>query len=232
MLNKILKTAALAGALTGAVQAAEIEVKIINNTGVSHFTPLLVSTHAHAVSLYKTGMPASASLQAMAEGGNIAHLVADLSGEDAEIVENPAGGLLAPGTDTTATLMTDSTNDSLSLVAMILPSNDGFIALNNWKIPTKPGVYKVALNAYDAGTEANDEIINGAGAPGAAGIPADPSGNGGTGGTGVVGAQIEGFVHIHRGILGDSDASGGMSDLDASKHRWLNPVATAVITVK
>ena len=232
MLNTILKTAALAGALTGAVQAAEIEVKIINNTGVSHFTPLLVSTHAHSVSLYKTGMPASASLQAMAEGGNIAHLVADLSGEDAEIVENPAGGLLAPGAQTTATLMTDSTNDSLSLVAMILPSNDGFIALNNWKVPTKPGVYKVALNAYDAGTEANDEIINGAGAPGAAGIPADPSGNGGTGGTGVVGAEIEGFVHIHRGILGDSDATGGMSDLDASKHRWLNPVATAVITVK
>jgi len=232
MLNKIVKTAALAALMTGAVNAAEIEVKIVNNTGVSFFTPLLVATHAHSTQLFKTGLAASDSLQAMAEGGNIAHLVADLSAEDAMIVENPAAGLLAPGKDTVATLTTDTNNDSLSLVAMILPTNDGFIALNNWKVPTTPGVYKVALNAYDAGTEANDEIINGAGAPGEAGIPADPSGNAGENGTGVVGAEVEGFVHIHRGILGDTDAQGGMSDLDATKHRWMNPVATAIITVK
>ena len=232
MLNKILRTAALSALMVGAVQAAEIEVKIVNNTGVSFFTPLLVATHAHDTQLFKTGMAASSSLQAMAEGGNIAHLVADLNDADATIVENPAAGLLAPGAHTMAALTTDASHDSLSLVAMILPTNDGFIALNNWKVPTTPGVYKVALNAYDAGTEANDEIINGAGAPGAAGIPADPSGNGGTGGTGVVGAEVEGFVHIHRGVLGDTDNAGGMSDLDATKHRWMNPVATAIITVK
>jgi hypothetical protein len=231
MFSKILRTAALAAVLTGAVEAAEIEVKIINNTGASNFTPLLLATHAHSVELFKTGMTASTSLQAMAEGGNIASLVVDLSDEDAEIVEDPAGGLLAPGTHTTATLSTDATNDSLSLVAMILPTNDGFIALNNWKVPTEPGVYKVTLNAYDAGTEANDEIINGAGAPGVAGIPADPGGNGGTGATGVA-ATVEGFVHIHRGILGDTDSTVGVSDLDATKHRWLNPIATAIITVK
>ena len=232
MFGKIVKTAALAGLLTGAVQAAEIEVKIVNNTGASNFTPLLVATHAHSMTLFKTGMVASASLQAMAEGGNIDGLAAELSDADAEIVTNPAGGLLGAGAHTVATLNSDASNDSLSLVAMILPSNDGFIALNNWKVPTTPGVYKVQLNAYDAGTEANDEIINGAGAPGQAGIPGDPGGNGGTGATGVVGAQIEGFVHIHRGILGDTDNAGGMSDLDATKHRWLNPVATAIITVK
>ena len=232
MFHKILKTAALAATLLGAVQAAEIEVKIVNNTGASTFTPLLVATHADNTQLFKTGMPASASLQAMAEGGNIAHLVADLSAEDATIIENPAEGLLKAGEHTVATLTTDASHDSLSLVAMILPSNDGFIALNNWKVPTTPGVYKVTLNAYDAGTEANDEIINGAGAPGAAGIPGDPSENGGTGATGVPGVEKEGFVHIHRGIVGDTDKTGGQSDLDASKHRWLNPIATAIITVK
>jgi len=232
MFGKIVKTATLAALLTGAVQAAEIEVKIVNNTGASHFTPLLVTTHAHSMTLFQTGMPASASLQAMAEGGNIAGLVTDLNDADAQVIENPAGGLLAPGTHTVATLTADANNDSLSVVAMILPTNDGFIAVNNWKVPSTPGVYKVALNAYDAGTEANDEIINGAGAPGQAGIPGDPGGNSGTGATGIVGAEIEGFVHIHRGILGDTDNTGGMSDLDVTKHRWLNPVATAIITVK
>jgi len=28
------------------------------------------------------------------------------------------------------------------------------------------------------------------------------------------------------------DKTGGKSDLDSTKHRWLNPVATAIITVK
>lgn len=232
ILKTALKTTALASLLTGAVQAAEIDVQIVNNTGANLFTPLLVTTHAHSTTLFKTGEAASASLQAMAEGGNIAHLVSDLTAESAHIVENPAAGLLNAGEHTSTKIMTDPKNDSLTLLAMILPTNDGFIALNNWKVPKKPGVYKVMLNAYDAGTEANDEQITGGGAPGEAGIPGDPNGNSGTGGTGIVGAEAEGFVHIHRGVLGDTDASGGASDLDATKHRWLNPVATAIITVK
>ena len=65
-----------------------------------------------------------------------------------------------------------------------------------------------------------------------AGIPTGPSGNGGTGGTGVVGAEVENPVQIHRGVLGDTDNAGEMSDLDATKHRWINPVETKIITMK
>jgi len=231
-LKSALRTTALAGLLAGSIQAAEIDVKIINNTGSNTFTPLLVTTHAHSTSLFKTGAPASIALQTMAEGGNFNLLADNLASENANIVKNPAVGLLKAGKETNATIMTDAVNDSLTLIAMILPTNDGFVALNNWKVPTKPGVYKVTLNAYDAGTEANDEMITGGGAPGVAGIPGDPSGNAGTGGTGIAGVEAEGFVHIHRGVLGDTDAAGGASDLDATKHRWLNPVATAIITVK
>lgn len=233
MFHKILRTVALAGLLTGAVQAVDIDVKIINNTGGSTFTPPLVSTHPSSTTLFTSGSASSVSLQMMAEGGDTSGLAADLTAVDAVVVENPNGnGLIMAGQNTTATLESNTTNDSLSIVAMILPTNDGFIALNDWKIPTEAGTYTVQLNAYDAGTEANDEIINGAGAPDAPGIPVDPSGNGGTGATGIASATIEGFVHIHRGILGDMNASGGVSDLDSAKHRWLNPVATAIITVK
>ena len=42
----------------------------------------------------------------------------------------------------------------------------------------------------------------------------------------------EGNVHIHRNALGDSDPTGGASDLDSSIHRWLNPVARVVVTVR
>ena len=232
MLKNIVKSTALIGLLMGSVQAGEIEVKIVNNTAYTTFTPLLITTHTAEAKLFTVNEKASESLQKMAEGGDISGLVTDLTANGATIIENPAKGLLMAGKTATATLNTDDKNKYLSVVAMMLPTNDGFIALNNWKVPTTKGIYKVTLNAHDAGTEANDEIINGEGAPNSAGIPADPSGNGGTGATGIVGAKIEGFIHIHRGIIGDMDKTGGKSDLDSTKHRWLNPVATAIITVK
>ena len=231
MIKNMIKYTALATLLLGVVGAAEIDVKVINTTSGSNFTPLLISVHESSTKLFMPGMPSSLSLQMMAEGGDISGLVTDLDALGADSVANPAAGLLAPGANATATLTTDATNDSLSIVAMILPTNDGFIALNGWKVPTEPGTYMVPLHAYDAGTEANDEIINGAGAPGMPGIPADPGGNGGTGATGVM-TTVEGFVHIHRGVLGDFNPTGGVSDLDSTTHRWLNPIATAIITVK
>jgi len=229
MFKNMMKTTAIMSLLAGSLQAADIEVKIVNNTSSDTFTPLLVVAHTSNVALFTVGEAASSALQMMAEGGDTSGLKMGLTG--ANIVDNPAMGLLKAGESTTAMLSTTTENNSLSIVAMILPTNDGFIALNNWRIPDKSGVYTVQLHAFDAGTEANNEIINGAGMPGQAGIPADPSGNAGMGASGVM-AEVEGFVHIHRGILGDTDATGGVSDLDATKHRWLNPIATAIITVK
>lgn len=231
MLKSIVKSVAAAALLGGTLQAAEVEVKIVNMTGAGYFTPLLVAAHPSDAHLFKTGMAASSALQAMAEGGDISGLSTELQAAGADVKENPAGGLLAPGASTMAAVTSSTENDTLSLAAMILPTNDGFVSLNGWKIPEIPGTYHVHLNAYDAGTEANDEIINGAGMPGQPGIPADPGGHAGTGAGGIA-ATAEGFVHIHRGVLGDQDPTGGMSDLNSSVHRWLNPVATAIITVK
>ncbi len=100
------------------------------------------------------------------------------------------------------------------------------------EIPTEPGTYTFDVPAYDAGTEANDEILNGGGAPGVPGMPADPGGLAGTGGTGAAMADANTTVHIHRGALGDTDAAAGVSDLDSRVHRWLNPVIRVTITVQ
>jgi hypothetical protein len=132
-----------------------------------------------------------------------------------------------------ANLDTDGTsNVLLTVVSMLLPTNDAFAALNAVTIPSDPGTYVYILPAYDAGTEANDELITGGGAPGAAGIPADPGGLAGTGGTGAAAADANSNVHIHRNTLGDTDANGGVSDLDSTVHRWLNPVVRVVVTVQ
>ena len=218
--------------LSGLASAAELDIQITNLTHGNHFTPLLVAAHPEGQHLFQVGETASSSLQAMAEGGDLAGLDNDLSGLGADIVSNPAGGLLAPGQSTQFSLVTSPANTRLSVTAMVLPTNDGFVGLDALAIPTEPGTYSWMLNAYDAGTEANDEIINGAGTPGNPGIPADPLGKGGMSASGVTDMEANGRVHIHPGIVGDSDPSGGISDLDSRVHRWLNPVARIVVTVK
>jgi hypothetical protein len=212
--------------------AVDFDVQITNLSNGIYFTPFLVAAHPAGNNLFMAGQPASANLQAMAEGGSISGLSADVTALGATVVENPAGGLLAPATSTTFNMNTDGTsNDRLSIVAMLLPTNDAFAGLNALEIPTEPGVYTFDVPAYDAGTEANDELLTGGGAPGAAGMPADPGGLAGTGGSGAAGADANPNVHIHRGSLGDTDAAAGTSDLNSGVHRWLNPVIRVTITV-
>jgi len=212
--------------------AQTLDVKITNLTHGMFFTPLLVSAHDNTSHIFETGDVASTSLQAMAEGGDLTGLLTDTVALGAANVENPAGGLLAPSTSTMLTDFDTGANDHLSIVSMLLPTNDGFLGLDAWKIPEDAGTYTLYLNAYDAGTEVNDELVNGGGASGVLGIPVNPGANGGTAGTGVTTAETNQSVHIHRGNVGDTDAMGGVSDVDSRIHRWLNPVAKVVVTVK
>lgn len=214
------------------VSAADLEISITNLTHGNHFTPILITAHDDASHLFQSGEMASPALQKMAEGGDIADLAAAAMGNNEITVENPAMGLLAAGAKTSGIILDTQTMTHLSIVAMVLPTNDAFVGLDAWKIPTTAGSYTLNLNAYDAGTEANDEIINGGGMPGTPGIPAAPGGDGGTNGTGVMDGSSNTNVHIHPGVLGDTDTAGGMSDVDSRIHRWLNPVARVVVVVK
>lgn len=215
-------------------QAAEYDIQVENLTRGIYFTPLLVAAHATDVQLFTPGEAASASLQAMAEGGDISALETDLTAAGATISANPAGGLLVPGAATSTTVNTDnaSANTRLSVVAMLLPTNDGFVGLNGLPLPTEPGTYRYDVTGWDAGSEGNDEI-RGSGVPGEAGFPVPPPLDPvvGTNGTGT-GAAAEGYVHVHRGNLGDTQDDGGVSDIDSTLHRWLNPVARVTITVQ
>jgi hypothetical protein len=224
-------TAALASTVA---QATDYEVTVVNLTRGIHFTPLVVAAHDPASSIFSAGAMASSELQAVAEGGDTASLNATLESIGANVANGDA--LLAPGNSATFTISTTATpaNTVLSVVGMLLPTNDGFIGLNSLPLPTGDTGTSVSYRAlgYDAGTEANDELV-GSGAPGEAGFPAPPpivaSGTG-TGGSGVAGS-VEGFVHVHRNVLGDTDMLGGSSDINSTVHRWLNPVAHITVTV-
>jgi len=236
-MNKLITAAAVSAGilLSTSALARGVEVEIINLTNGLYFTPLLVAAHDRDTHLFQAGTMASDNLQLMAEGGNISGLEEDVDVAGGKYVANPAGGLLAPGASATATLKTKGRHNAyLSITGMLLPTNDGFVGLDALMIPKKKGTYTYLLNGYDAGTEANDELIVGdsGGAPGTAGIPADPGGAGGTGGMGAAVADNNTTVHIHRGVLGDMDPEDGPSDLDSSVHRFNNPVAKVVVTVK
>ena len=233
-----MKSLIAAGLLTGALLAAtpalarDIQVEITNLTAGIYFTPLLVAAHDRHSHLFEPGTEASAELQALAEGGDSSGLIHFLEDIDSVYAANPASGLLPPGESATANLEVHGQRHShLSIVAMLLPTNDGFVGLDALPIPHGRGSYTYFLKGYDAGTEANDEIINGGGAPGVPGIPADPGGNGGSGALGAAGPVENNRIHIHPGGLGDTDPLGGLSDLDSRIHRWLNPVARIVIHV-
>ena len=76
----------------------------------------------------------------------------------------------------TATFMIDDgEGDVFSMSGMLLPTNDGFVGVSSAALPTGAAGARVVLNVlgYDAGTEANDEVV-GSGAPGEAGFPAPP----------------------------------------------------------
>lgn len=212
--------------------AAELEITVQNLTRGIYFTPLLVAAHTTDAQLFSVGEMASADLQAMAEGGDISGLEAIASSIAADSISNPAAGLLGPTASTTTMLSTDDSNTVLSIVAMMLPTNDGFVGLNSWSIPEEAGTYTVYLNAYDAGTEANDEV-RGSGAPGEAGFPVPGPLDAllGSAGTGVTADSPNGYVHIHPGNLGDDDTTGGVSDISNTVQRWLNPVAMVTVTV-
>ncbi|PWF93483.1 spondin domain-containing protein [Shewanella algae] len=213
-------------------QAAQLEISINNLTHGNHFTPLLIAAHDGNSHLFQAGEPASSALQKMAEGGDISELQLAVTANNGVIVANPAAGLLAPGARVEKVMLDSGALTHLSLVAMLLPTNDAFVGLDGWEIPSTPGSYTLYLNAYDAGTEANDEQITGGGAPGVPGIPAAPDGMGGQNGTGVMDDSSNDRVHIHPGLLGDTDPNGGISDVDSRIHRWLNPVAALIVTVK
>ena len=223
MLKKHLIAASLFGLFSATSQAQDLTITVTNLTHGIYFTPVITAAHDGDTAIFKTTEAASAELEALAEGGDISGVSGLLSVANADIDENPAGGLLAPASSTAFSLSTNSGNDYLSVAAMMLPTNDAFIGLDSWEIPTEAGTYTVYLNAYDAGTEANDEII--------ANIP-NPIGITATGASGVTEEISNANVHIHPGVLGDDDERAGISDLDSSVHRWLNPVAKLTVVVE
>jgi len=215
---RILGRLAAGGALllgtAGAASATEFEVTVTNLTRGQQFTPILVASHKAGVRLFELGSPASPQLKTLAEEGNVAPMTALLLGNpDVRDVIN-SGALLDPGKSVTQRVSTLGSFDNVSVAAMLIPTNDGFFAVNDAEGPNGQESILVFSPTYDAGTERNDETC--ASIPGPFFVECGGPGGGGAPGGG------EGYVHIHAGIH-------GIGDLEPALRDWRNPVARITI---
>ena len=210
-----LTAAAVSGLLMTSTAAtadgsASYHVTITNITNSINFTPILLASHRKGVSLYEPGSAASNELTAIAEGGDIAPLSAVLQDDPRVADVQDSGDLLGPGESVTVTLSATHGAHNISMASMMLPTNDGFIALNSVKAP-RHGTVTYYSPGYDAGTEPNDELCISIPGPTCGGEGPSP------------GAGGEGYVHINRGIH-------GIGDLAPDVYDWRNPVAKITIS--
>ncbi len=192
--------------------APTYHVTITNLTNAISFTPILVSSQRRAVEIFELGTPASDEITAIAEGGETSGLAAALEADPQVVDVQNSGGLLLPGDSVTVVVSGAEGARRISLASMMLPTNDGFIALDSVKAP-KRGSKTYYSPGYDGGTEPNDEWCMHIPGPTCGGAGPSPGEH----------PDDEGYVHIHRGIH-------GVGDLNPSVYDWRNPVAKITIT--
>lgn len=210
--------------LSQSLYAADYRVEITNLTHRIDFTPRIVIAHV-PVSFFSAGDnlndtqggllngQVNNALKEIAEAGNIDPMVAILEQDN---IKSAAAfvtgeGLLKSGESQTVTLQNIEGFSKISLFAMMLPTNDGLVALNNMDLP-ESGSVRYHINGYDAGTETNTENCDDIPGPLCNGAAQSPDDNG------------EEFIHIHRGIRGIG------STIESATYDWKNPVAVVTIT--
>ena len=187
-------------------------VTITNLTSNQPFSPLTGLVHNNLFKAYSLGSPASSALELLAESGDNSDFI-----NDASIAYRASGnGLVTPGGSETITLNGDDDNPQLSLLTMLVNTNDGFAGLKNIDLNqlAKGDTLSLYANVYDAGTEDNSEASDD--------VP-------GQSGEGFNAARNDrNFVSVHPGVVSQDD--GLASSSLTSSHRFDNPVAKIVVT--
>jgi hypothetical protein len=200
-------------------RAKVYRVTITNVTKGQVFSPPVLATHRGSVSIFTLGNPASDELALVAEAGDGSDLVALLDSLPQVLQAKATTMPIPPGASLSYVIRGKGSFDRLSIVGMLVNTNDAFVAIDSMRLPHRRGHGRRSpALAYDAGSEGNNEEC--AFVPG----PACPAGSGNA--RDIAGA--EGFVHVHNGVHGIVD--GHPSDLEPSAYDWRNPVAH--VTVK
>ncbi|MFT5543507.1 MAG: outer membrane murein-binding lipoprotein Lpp [Glaciecola sp.] len=210
-------------------------VTITNLTYGQPFSPASVVAHEPGYYPFVAGESASVALEMLAEGGSPTALI-DEASTVVQFLDAQQGGGTPPrmmGSETTLVVpMLDADNLRLSVLTMLVDTNDAFTGLNAMDISNMTVGQKVAFTtiSWDSGTEANIETA--ATMPG----PAAQSAGGGGASAGFSDARDDRLdvVHVHRGAVTQENADdpskeGLVTSILTEGDRWLNPTAKIVV---
>ncbi|MDA0329700.1 MAG: spondin domain-containing protein [Gemmatimonadetes bacterium] len=212
-------------AATGEAGTASYRVTVSNLTAGQPLTPPLAAIHRSPVHLFEMGQPASFEVQQIAENGNLDPMIEALGQSqhvDAVVVtQGPTLPPVLPSESVTFVVTGDTGAKYLSIVAMLICTNDGFTGVDAQRLPKRIGdTVTIDAVAYDAGTEMNTEDFADL-VPPCAPLTGVASTDSGTGASNPALAE-GGIVRVHTGIEGDDDLQVGI-------HGWDSPVATIEI---
>jgi len=207
-------------------------VTITNATLGQPIAPSVIATHTDAFRLFELGptpLPEDSGYQlyfglaTAAETGSPIPLLDEVAAADGvwdavALLTDRTPPILFPGESNSTILEASGKAKYLSAAAMLGATNDAFYALRGTLLPKGIGeITHVYANAYDAGSELNEESIETVGALGAT----DDSPTTGDG----INTNGEGYIHVHSGIHG----VGGPDGLDPAIYDWRNPVVEVTI---
>jgi hypothetical protein len=172
-------------------------------------SPSLVVVHGQRFDLFEVGTPAAPAVVDVAEDAILATGLSEYSNHpDVEHV-GAHGGPLPPGESHTFEIETHGSAHRLSLVTMLVSTNDAFTGLD--AVQLGGGTQTYWTMAYDAGSEVNDQLRSS--------IPGPCCGDASRGGT-----DEHGVVAPHPGI------AAGVGELDPARWGWpRGPVARITV---
>ena len=149
-----------------------ISVRNTAEDGGTFLTPFWFGLHDRGFDIFNPGEAAGAGLEALAEDGNFAPINAEVMAFDGDAVVGAVFGNdippIAPG-EVASTVIENfdgADNTYVSLAAMVLPSNDAFVATeDDVRLFANDGTFLGprtfvfnGSDVYDAGTEVNTEL--------------------------------------------------------------------------
>lgn len=141
---------------TTVAEAGSFQISITNMTTNHLMTAPVVALHDPSVHLFQVGEVSEDPIRDIAETGDSLALETLAGGLDEVSAAGVAGATpVFPNTEVTINLETDQAGQVLSLVNMVICTNDGISGVDSMALPADNNPVTVMAMAYDAGTREN-----------------------------------------------------------------------------
>lgn len=205
---------------------AEFDIQIVNLTNAQPLSPPALILHTEGYHAFVDGSAASVGLEMLAEGGDNDQLITEARAASQYIGHVDAPAPIGPRSQSNTYSLSFPASElpdvELSIVSMLVHTNDGFSAIDGYALGNLPVGGSVTLNApvWDSGTEANTEATDTIPGPAFQGE-----------GFSATQDDAVDVVRFHQGIVGNTQTEDGLStSVLGEQHRFDNPAMRVLIT--